>query len=111
MQFRIITLLAGLLISLSAISQDYIYLNNGDRIEAIVSEQTKTAVIYRIFGSAQEDIKLVNKSDIKMIAYSDGKIENYSDTKMNIGDKDEDFKKNLFAYHLVGLLINNFTLL
>jgi len=110
MKIRVLAMLVGIIISTSAICQDYIYLNNGDRIEAVVTEQTKTAVIYQIFGNSQEGIKLVNKTDIKMIAFSNGKIENFgNEVDFKVKSK-EDFTKNLFAYHLADLLINNFTI-
>lgn len=110
MKIRIISLLAGVLISLSVFSQDYIYLKNGDRLETIITDQTKSAIIYQVFGSTQEDLKLVSKEDVKMIAYANGKIDDFSDNKSINKIKNSDFKKNLIAYHLADLLINNFTI-
>ncbi|PLX02547.1 MAG: hypothetical protein C0595_10345 [Marinilabiliales bacterium] len=110
MKIRIISILAGVLISLSVFSQDYIYLKNGDRLETIITDQTKTAIIYQIFGSTQEDLKLVDKQDVKMIAYANGKIDDFSDNDSDHKIINSDFKKNLIAYHLADLLINNFTI-
>lgn len=92
----------------NAFSQDFIYLKNGDRLSTIISETTKTSVIYSDYGSADVNPKLVSISDIKMIAYSDGKVVEYTKEEKQVSN--QEFKQNLFAYHLADLLINNLTI-
>ncbi|NOY49164.1 MAG: hypothetical protein GXO88_01140 [Chlorobi bacterium] len=108
MKTPMFTLLAIFLLAASACAQDFIYLKNGDRLEAVITETTKTSIIYVDYGSSTNDVKIVDKNDIKMIAYSNGEIDEYGfDNKA--GQKG-DFNKNLFAYHLADLLINNLTI-
>jgi len=94
--------------SASLFSQDFIYLKNGDRIGALISEITKTAIIYTDYGSADQKLQMVSNADVKMIAYANGKVSDFAKEKVKVNN--EDFKKNLIAYHLADLLINNLTI-
>jgi hypothetical protein len=108
MKTQFLTLSAIFLIAASAFAQDYIYLKNGDRLETVITEITKTSIIYVDYGSNDNNVKILDKNDVKMIAYSNGKIDEYAyDKKLK---REGDFNKNLFAYHLADLLINNLTI-
>jgi len=94
--------------TLNSFAQDYIYLINGNKIAAQVSETTKTATLYTEFGEANGEMKLVDNKDIKLIAFANGKVKDFtngSSVKSNDGASN-----NLIAYHLADLLINNFTI-
>jgi len=92
---------------LSTFAQDYIYLKNGDKIEAIVSETTKTATLYTSYGSSGNELLIVDNNKIKLIAFANGKVKDFTDGS-NVRD-DDGIKYNLFSYHLADLLINNLT--
>lgn len=95
-------------VTINVVAQDYIYLKNGDKIAAIVNETTKTATLYTEFGKTNGDMKLVDNKSIKLIAFANGKVKDFTDGsnhKTNDGNH-----KNLIAYHLADLLINNFTI-
>lgn len=94
--------------TLNTFAQDFIYLKNGDRISAIIKESTKTSVIYNEYGSADVSLKIINNDEIKMIAFSNGKVNNFN--KKEKTSANSEFNKNLFAYHLADLLINNLTI-
>ena len=93
---------------LSTFAQDYIYLKNGDKIEAIVSETTKTATLYTSYGSSSNELLIVDNKKIKLIAFANGKVKDFTDGS-NVRDNDA-VKYNVFSYHLADLLINNLTI-
>lgn len=108
MKTTFILIIAILFSTINSFAQDYIYLKNGEKISAIISEKTKTAVLYLDYGSNDGNLKLVNLSDIKLIAYSNGKVTDFSNGQKNTSNGD--FNKNLIAYHLADLIINNLTI-
>lgn len=108
MKTTLLLVIALLLGTITAFAQDYIYLKNGDKIEAIVNETTKTATLYFEFGDSSRELKLIDNTNIKLIAYSNGKVKDFTDgSSMKTNDG---VNNNLIAYHLADLLINNFTI-
>lgn len=91
----------------SVFCQDYIYLKDGSKLKTNIKEITKTSIVYSDYDNPDNGIKLIVLSDVKLIAYADGKTVNYE--KNGKANSDE-FTKNLIAYHLADLLINNFTM-
>jgi hypothetical protein len=108
MKKSLLLIITILFVTVNTYSQDFIYLKNGNRISANITESTKTMVLYSDFNSKDGSIKIVKNEDVKMIVFSSGKISNYSSGK-STNEKGE-FKKNLFAYHLADLIINNLTI-
>jgi len=102
----IITFVA--IFGLNSFAQDYIYLKNGDKIEAIVNETTKTATLYTPYGSSSNELLIVDNKKIKLIAFADGKVKDFNDGS-KVRDNDG-ISYNLFSYHLADLLINNLTI-
>lgn len=94
--------------TLNTYAQDFIYLKNGDRISALIKESTKTSVIYNEYGSADVSLKIIDNDEIKMIAFSNGKVDDFNNDEKSSANSE--FNKNLFAYHLADLLINNLTI-
>jgi len=108
MKTTLLLIIVVLFGTINSIAQDYIYLKNGDKIEAIVNETTKTATLYYEFGNANGQLKLVDNKNIKLIAFSNGKVKDFADG--SAVKTDDGVNNNLIAYHLADLLINNFTL-
>ena len=109
MKTTLLLIFVVLFATISSFTQDYIYLTNGEKIEAIVSETTKTATLYTVYGDANNQLKIVDNKDIKLIAFSNGKVKDFAEGNPGVVSNNG-FASNLVAYHLADLLINNFTL-
>lgn len=56
-------------------SQDIVYLNNGDKVEAIVKELNNTSVKYKNFTNPDGPTYVINKNEILMIEYKNGTLD------------------------------------
>ncbi len=72
---KYLLILIFLVIAQFAISQDIIYLNNGDKFEASVKELNVVSIKYKNFANPDGPTYVIKKSDVLFIEYQNGTIE------------------------------------
>lgn len=65
-------------------SQDIVYLNSGDKFEAIIKEINSSAVKYKNFTNPDGPTYVINKSEVLMIEYKNGTLDIINKTPVSI---------------------------
>ena len=101
-------LVFALLLGFNSFSQDYIYTKSNSRIAAKIIDLGIAEVHYKDYNNQNGTVIAIKNSDISLIAYEDGHLEFFEPVKRI--KMRNDFKANLFTYHVADLLFNNFTI-
>ena len=94
--------------SLDAFSQDFIYTRNNNRIAAKIIDLEIGEVHYKDYNNQDGPEIAIKNNDVSLIAYEDGHLEFFEPVKRIV--MRNDYKANLFTYHVADLLFNNFTI-
>ncbi len=102
----ITSIIVLLFISISAISQDFIYKKDGGRIVADKIEVLLDQTNYAIFGDKSAELFSINNNEISFIAFENGEVSFFE--KESRSRQRYNYKKNMINYHLFDLIVNNF---
>ena len=101
-------LIAVLLLGFNSFSQDFIYTKSNTRIAAADINLGIGEVHYKDYNNQDGPEIAIKNRDISLIAYEDGHLEFFEPVKRIV--MRNNFKQNLFTYHVADLLFNNFTI-
>lgn len=99
--------LSALFISTSLQSQDFIYVEGGERIVAKIIEVGQTEITYTLYGSNSRELLFQPISTVSMIAFENGSVKSF---KKEEEKNSYDFKRNVISFHLADLVVSNFTM-
>jgi hypothetical protein len=94
--------------SIEAFSQDFIYTRNNNRIAAKIIDLDISEVHYKDYNNQDGPVIAIKNNEVSLIAFEDGHLEFFQPVKKIV--MRNDFKQNLFTYHLADLIVNNFTI-
>jgi hypothetical protein len=101
---KVISIFVILLFASSfAFSQDEIFFNSGDRVNAKVMEISKNQVKYKKFSNLDGPLVIVNKKDVKKIIYQNGEEDVFTSNTPELG-----FNQNIFAYNIFDVVYSQF---